>query len=528
MELQYYFQYILSWIYHNVIYTDAVFAVLRIILFIGLVCLLVYREYTLFVLLCIVVIAAEGVRFFEAGSVGSDPIWSWMTEHVGSGTPPHAGIDKDELTTGVSMKEGFSLGWLPKIVEGDATGKDHRRPNKFIEEDSKDFTDKYFKSKQCSIGTGAGSITMFGSNELIGTSRNVKLSGIYDFAGKITEILKSEPGPRFQDAKRLLYKYFKECVYDPVYRSQQGMEDFRITKKQMYTDINNHIIHIEGCLKRFNTGVLFNTVSDITADKSKRISLSNLDSTNKQYTINVDTPVTYVSLITGTDNAEKMKNIQQLNKGINSDNTSDQTYRDLITRMNSDERYKNKDALKQKHLNVYTKVYGYRKRIDEILSIMRTQTKNDSALLYTIRVDEAIIQELRMMLSYLAIIQRTNDIVVFEENLPASTGDITTPPVANNNNRDSSVPFDTSNVGIYNMLKKDMLKTAATHEIELFTTHYYYRKNEQILKANSIMNNNRIYIIPLDDDTYNTSDEKRYLYGIAFYFNAAWDGMPIK
>jgi hypothetical protein len=510
MDLQYYFQYILSWIYHNVIYTDAAFAVLRIILFIGLVCLLVYREYTLFVLLCIVVIAAEGVRFFEAGGGGSDPIWSWMTEH-GGGTP-HTGIDKDELTTGVSMKEGFSLGWLPKIIEGDATGKDHRRPNKFMEEDSNDFTDKYFKSKQCSIGTGAGSITMFGSNELIGESRSVKLSGIYDFSGKINEILIISQQP---ETGQLLYKYFKDCVYDPVYRSIRGMEDFRITKKQMYNDINNHIINIDICLKRFNTEVLFNTVSDITADKSKRISLSDSSNNVTTYTItgNVDTPVTYVSLITGKTNAEKMKNIQQLTDGATGDNASDQTYRNLITRMNSDERYKNKDALKQKHLSVYTKVNGYRKRIDEILSMMRTQTKNDSTLLYTIRVDEAIIQELRMMLSYLAIIQRTNDIIVFEENLPASTGPIHKPT------------FDPNNKGIYNMLQNDMNGTPK-YEIEHFIFHYYYKRNEPILRANSIMNNNRIYIIPLDDDTYNTSDEKRYLYGIAFYFNKAWDKMP--
>jgi hypothetical protein len=483
MDLQYYFQYILSWIYHNVLYTDAAFAVLRIILFIGLVSLLVYREYTLFVLLCIVVIAAEGVRFFEAGGGGSDPIWSWMTENDGN---PQTSVDKDELTTGVSMKEGFSLGWLPKIVEGDATGKDHRRPNKFIEEDSNDFTDKYFKSKQCSIGTGAGSITMFGSNELIGTSRSVKLSGIYDFAGKYNAI---EGGDETAAAKRAIY--FKECVYDPVYRSQKGMGDFRITKKQMYNDINNHIIHIELCLKRFNTGVLFNTVSDITADKSKPVSLSNLDSMDKTYTIteNTDTPVTYVSLITGAKNAEKMKNIQQLSNGATGDSASDQRYRDLITRMNSDERYKNKDALKQKHLSVYTKVYGYRKRIDEILSMMRTQTKNDSTLLYTIRVDEAIIQELRMMLSYLAIIQRTNDIIVFE------MVDASNPAAMNIYGK-----FPSSNTSLPS---KDL--TVAT--------------GKQTEFRDKIIGDKSIFKIPMDDDTYNTNDEKRYLYGITYYFN---------
>jgi hypothetical protein len=332
-------------------------------------------------------------------------LWPWAQGAM----PRAAGID---ITSGVPIKEGFSLGWLPKIVKGDDSGKDHRRSNKFIEEDSNDFTEKYFKSKQCSIGSGAGSISMFGSNEIIGDSRTVKLNGIYDFAGNVTDNRTDDPAT---NQNRL--KYFMDCVYDPVYRSQQGMEDFRETKKKMYSDINNHIIHITQCLQRFDTGVLFNTMSDITADKSNRISLSNLDAENASYNINdasLNVSVTYVSLIKGKDNAEKMRNIQPLNKGQNGDNSSDQTYRNLISRMNTDERYKNKDSLKQKYLNIYSKVYGYRKRIDEILSIMRKQTKNDSSLLYTIRVDEAIIKELRMILAYLATIQRTKDIIVFE------------------------------------------------------------------------------------------------------------------
>ena len=478
MELQYYLQYILSWIYHNVLYTDASFAILRIILFIGLVSLLVYQEYVLFTLLCIVIIAAEGVQFIEqddggGSGGGSDPLWSWMGK---GGVPRAGGVDKDELTIGVPIKEGFSLGWIPKIVKGDDTGKDHRRSNKFIEEDSNDFTDKYFKSKQCSIGTGAGGITMFGSNELIGESRTVKLSGIYDFAGNVTDNTTTNDGAI--NEKRL--KYFKDCVYDPVYRSIRGMEDFRITKKQMYSDVKNNIIDIELCLSRFNSGVLFDTTSDITADESKRISLSNLDTKDAEYKLKVDdkNTVAYVSLITGTKNADKMKNIQPLNKGGNADNSSDQTYRDLISRMDKDERYKNKDALKQKHLNVYTKVYGYRKRIDEILSMMRTQTKNDSSLLYTVRVDETIIQELRMILAYLAIIQRTNDIIVFEAD---------------------------PNIVIYNKLSPppQALPPIAN------------------TGSNTIIGDKSIFNIPLDDDTYNTIDERRYLYGITYYFNEA-------
>ena len=471
MELQYYFQYILSWIYYNVLTTDASFAILRILLFIGLVSLLVYREYVLFTLLCIVIIAAEGFRMIQQQDGGSglielqnNHLWSWAQGAI----PRAASLD---ITSGVPIKEGFSLGWLPKIVKGDDTGKDHRRSNKFIEEDSNDFTEKYFKSKQCSIGSGAGSISMFGSNEIIGESRTVKLSGIYDFAGNVTDNTDNAA----TNGKRL--KYFMDCVYDPVYRSQRGMEDFRETKKKMYSDINNHIIHITRCLERFNTGVLFDTTSDITADKSKRISLSHLDSSDSTYNMPVDTnnpAVTYVSLINGKDNAEKMRNIQPLNKGQNGDNSSDQTYRDLISRMNTDERYKNKDALKQKYLNIYSKVYGYRKRIDEILSMMRTQTKNDSSLLYTIRVDERIIQELRMILAYLATIQRTNDIIVFENaiNIYGKLGPVVVDPK----------PFATTG-------------------------------------NNAIIETKSIFKIPMDDDTYNTNDEKRYLYGITYYFD---------
>ena len=165
MEVQYYIQYILSWVVHNVIYTDASFAIVRILIFIGLVSLLIYGQYILFVLLCIVVISAEylvddGDNYVEQFAAKVMPGTSRI-------------VDKDELTTGISIhdgREGFSL-TMPKIIKGDTSGKDHRRSNKFIEEDSRDFTEKEFRSKQCSIGSGIGGITMFGSNELIGTSR---------------------------------------------------------------------------------------------------------------------------------------------------------------------------------------------------------------------------------------------------------------------------------------------------------------------------------------------------------------------
>jgi hypothetical protein len=384
-------------------------------------------------------------------------------------------FDKDELTKGVAItREGFSLG-IPKIVHADDSGKDHRRSNKFIEEDSNDFTDKYFNSKQCSIGSGIGSISMFGSNELLeGTTRTTVIGGIYDFNGKYQLASAS-------DASSNRAIYFKDCVYEPVYRSQKGPGDFRETKIKMYNDINNQIINIKRCMSRFNTEILFNTSSDITADRSKRLYLSNIKTDGTAYTVNDDNTNTlvYISLLQGNDNATKMKNIQPLNKGEIGDNVSDQTYSQLLNSMNNDERYKNNDALKQRHLNVYSKVYGYRKRIDEILSMMRSQTKNDASLLYTIRVDETIVKELRMMLSYLAIIERTYDIIIFEkgmkiyEKFTATTNTLTEMPVNDTN----------------------------------------------LILANKIKGGNSIFKIPLDDDTYNTNDEKRYLYGITYYYN---------
>lgn len=317
---------------------------------------------------------------------------------------------------------------------------------------------------------------MFGSNELLeGSTRTVKISGIYDFYGKVTSNDASGNA-----VKRL--NYFKDCVYEPVYRSTRGSGDFRNIKKKMYQDIKNKIINIKSCTSRFNTKILFDTKSDVTSNISKRLSLSDKTRENIQIT-GGDGKYDYVSLIIGDKNTDKLNNIQALNKGTVADNASDKTYSELLHSMNTDDYYKNNDALKQKHLNVYSKVYGYRKRIDEILSIIREQTKNDASLLHTIRVSESLVQELRMILAYLSIIEITNYIIVFETEYP-------------------SVP-----IGIYEKLATATPPTT----LGVFDT-------STETKVATIRGDNDIFNIPLDDDTYNTIDEKRYLYGIAFYF----------
>ena len=474
----YYIQYILSWIYHNVLYTDATLAIVRILIFIGLVSLLVYREYILFALLCIIVICAEWLIYTEDERNDAAQLFSFDTTMLLN--KPQRTVNKDELTRGIPVKEGFSIG-IPKIVQGDDSGKDYRRSNKFIEEDSNDFTDKYFNSKQCSIGSGIGGISMFGSNELLeGSTRTSKISGIYDFYGKVTQ--NTSAG----DATKR-YNYFKDCVYDPVYRSKMGSGDFRDgdfrdIKKKMFNDINNQIINIKRCTSRFNTKILFDTSSNVTADNSKRLSLSNMKPDGTAYSAGT---LVYVSLVQGDDNAMKIKNIQPLNKGANGDNASENTYSALLNQINNDATLTNSYGLKQRYLDVYSKVYGYRKRIDEILSIMREQTKNDASLLYTIRVSDSLVQELRMILAYLTIIERTNDIIVFETEYPVNP-----------------------KKGIYD---GKLAITPAPTTLPIFGT-------SPETKVATIRGDNNIFKIPLDDDTYNTIDEKRYLYGIAFYF----------
>lgn len=498
MDVQYYIQYITSWMYHNVIRSDAMYALLKIILIIGLVTLLVMREYVLFILLLIIILSSECFRWMTENNRDFGEVQKMLVSSLWSNNADSAdfsmtsGIkDKDTLTHGVSLstREGFSLG-MPKIIMGDDSGKDHRRSNKFIEEDSNDFSEKYFKSKQCSIGSGIGGITMFGSNELIGETRIAQINSIYDFSNNST------PNNNSGDVtKRAVY--FNNCVYNPVKRSygkvgtfRDGTTntynpgDFRDMKKLMYNDINNQIIDISRCLARFNTEILFNTASDVGADRNNRISLSNMNKDDAAISKKNEGEFVYKSLIAGDKNADKMKNIQPLNSGRSGDNHNDSTYSKLLQFVNSDERYKNNDSLKQRHLTVYSKVYGFRKRIDEILSMMRNKTKNDAALLYTVRVDESIIQELRMILGYLAIVQRTYDIIKYE----------------------TEVSFvDETQKGIYATIL-DKKPQPTTLDVITVTPPDIITGNANILR------------LPHDDDTYNSIDEKRYLYGITYYF----------
>lgn len=452
-NIQYYIQYISSWFYHNVLYTDTTSALLKLIVFVVLLTLLVYQKYNYFAIGIVTVICVLVFLFLRTSSPAA---FAFATT---TSTGPRF-VDKDELTTGVPLiKEGFGIA-MPKIIQGDDSGKDYHRSNKFIEEDSRDFTEKYFNSKKCGIGSGIGGISMFGSNELIEGERKVVLSGLYNFdeyyvtnnAG--TDMIGYSVGScdsTCKEARR--WYYFNDCVFGPIQRN-----DFRVLKKKIYENVNNNIININGVLTRVDKTILFNTRNDPGADYSK-----------------------YISLINGSTNTEKLKNIQTLSNG---DNINDRQYSELLSKINNDRDMNSSD--KQRHLDIYAKVYEFRKKLDSIFANMRAQTKDDASLMYTIRVGEPVVQEMRMMLSYLAMIQRTNDIILFEENV------------------------GTENKGIYSM------KPTTTSSL---LAPIIPDDKEGKYKSQIIGNTNNIFKIPLEDDRYNNNDEKRYLYGITYYFD---------
>jgi hypothetical protein len=473
MDLTYYLNYIVTWFYHNVLDTSTTYSIVKVLIIVGLVSLLVYQQYIIFVLLCIIVVSAEFLLNNDNGTSGIKDLFAFNGAGSSTSSKYRREVDKDELTTGVSLtREGFSLG-MPKIIKGDDTGSDYRRSNKFIEEDSRDFTEKYFSSKQCSIGSGAGAITMFGDNELIGSRGESYISNIYslyDFSGNSTSNDSSG-----DPIKRL--KYFNECVFEPIKRN-----DFREFKKELYTNMNQYVIDISKCLIRFDVPLLLNTKSDITRDISRRVSLSDKNANDQQVN-----DVAYVSIIQGNTNAIKLENIQRLNGGAKGDNASDTTYAELMKRTNDrrDGIY-NEIAIRQRAIDIYGKAFGIRKRIDEILARMREETKNDASNLHTIRVNESIVNEMRRMLAYFALIQQCHSIIIFEQTL----------------------------ANIY--AKLDVVPPLTTLEPISVTS----------VQIAPISGNNNLFRIPFYDDSYNTNDEKRYLYGITYYFDKAKSETP--
>ena len=175
-----------------------------------------------------------------------------------------------------------------------------------------------------------------------------------------------------------------------------------------------------------------------------------------------------------------------LSTGVHGIVFDNEKYTTLVQKTNNS---KDSNIIKQRKLDIYGKVFGFRQRIDTILKVMRDQVKNDFSNVNTVSVSESIVNELRTMLSYLAIIQQSNTIIVYER------GDVTI-------NIPGTKIYDIVNNAV-NAVKggaadaKTTLRTDAANFTELDGID--------------------IFGIPLEDDTYNTSDEKRYLYGITHF-----------
>ena len=176
---------------------------------------------------------------------------------------------------------------------------------------------------------------------------------------------------------------------------------------------------------------------------------------------------------------KKKINIGTLSGGTIGDNASEITYASLMKTTNESNR---ESYIKQREIDVYGKAFGYRKRIDEILKIMRDQATTSMA---NVSISEDIVKELRVMLAYLAVIQRSNDIIDFE----MRTG-----------------------IRLY-----DTISTAVTSASSIVTGTLLPITGAD--DTTSISGDKNIFRIPLDGNDYNTKDEQRYLYGITYYFD---------
>jgi hypothetical protein len=230
----------------------------------------------------------------------------------------------------------------------------------------------------------------------------------------------------------------------------------------------------------------------MTADISTQVTLS-----DKKDGSNV-AEIASVSVINGTDNATKLANIQPLNAGSIGDNANQETYTALMndTNVSTSGIYAapgSREYRKQIARSVYGKVFEYRKRIDVILSEMVKQTKKDTANLYTVRVSEDLIRELRRMLAYLALVEQSNNVITFEQ------------------------------------LQKNMLKDKITNVVAGAGPDLSQGTLEPLPSdtKETISGAYNIFGIPLEDNTYNTIDEQRYLYGITYYFDKTGSDTPL-
>jgi hypothetical protein len=251
--------YILRGIYYNYIHSDTGIAISRFLIFVVVITLVIYAKYDYLVwfilLICIVEVSSSSMSTRSDAPESWLNIWSEIQPMVhpgrrGDGGEGSSDGDSDSvlntlnnLTHGISLndKEGFELSnilpSIPTITTADDRRLDYHTPNNYNKQSSQDFADNHFESKKCDTAGGIGSISMFGSNELIGNSRNVNIVSSYDYSGKL-EIIRNQISNSDTNEKNVkvvgstdtfrqyCYNYFLGCVYEPIKRN-----DFRDIKK---------------------------------------------------------------------------------------------------------------------------------------------------------------------------------------------------------------------------------------------------------------------------------------------------------
>lgn len=471
--------YILRGIYYNYIHSETGIAISRFLIFVVVITLVIYAKYDYLVwfilLICIVEVYSSSMSTRSDAPESWLNIWSEIQPMVrrgdsgndsGSDSGNDGGGSSDgvlntlnNLTQGISLndKEGFELPSIPTITTADDRRLDYHTPNNYNKQSSQDFADNHFESKKCDTAGGIGSISMFGSNELIGGSRTVNIVSSYDYSGKL-EIIRNQISNSLDNEKNVkvvgsndtfrqyCYNYFLGCVYEPIKRN-----DFRGVKKLIYTDINTKIMNLDTLLNRFNIANL------TTNDLSNNIS---------NYTIG--------NIIHRTD---KNTNILVI------EDVDDSDFGRFINEVNSSTTDKNKN----KRLEVYNKVYGYKIRLNEIFSGWRENAKRYNNDINLISISDTMLQEIRNIVNELRVIQITKLIIDKEETVMKIYDKMNN--AYNTNKQYLPYGYDLSG----GIIRRDV-------------TNGIFKE----------FNNYKLYELT---DTYNVPDEQRYLYGISYFYN---------
>lgn len=483
-EMHNYADYILRGIYYNYIHSETGIAISRFLIFIVFVAFVIYAKYDyllgFILLICVLEVSSSSMSTSNTPESWLN-IWSeiWPIVHRGDGGDRYGGdkrvghdddgesilINLNKLTQGISLndKEGFELPSIPSITTADDRSLDYHTPNNFIKQSSQYFADNYFESKKCDLTGGIGSISMFGGNELMGSSRNVNFSN-YDYSGKL-ELIRNQISNSDNNEKNVkvlglpatfkqhCYNYFLGCVYEPIKRSQDLSDsvtiDFRDVKKSIYNDIDTKIMGFNKLFDRFN--------------------LANLNTANPtNYTVgNIINP------------SDKNKNIMAIN------DVDDSDFGRFINQVNSSTTDKNKN----KNLEIYNKVYGYKIRLNEIFSGWR-----DNALRYNnditlISISDTMLREIRNIVNYIRVIQLTKNSIDKEQNELKIYVNM---DIAYNSNKEY-IPYGYTPSPGDGIIRRDV--------------------------TNSIFKYFNDYNLYELTDTFNLPDEQRYLYGISYFYN---------